>query len=380
MNTFDFRRSFDFGCDLGAAWAVLFPEDVRGRANSPDRVVSSGGQVPLAELKQDIRKPAQLNRSECCMLCGSALERILSGLSDTRFGTPGTYEIRRCVQCGFEQTWPVPSLAELKKLYEAQYNFGGETGTLYTKLREWFFLSFLYRLWIRLDGDISFHLKTGSGRLLDIGCNEGRGLRIYARNGFQVEGLELNTTAASVARSTGCAVHTCLLDDFQPAASYDVAVLSNVLEHSLDPRQMLADVRRILAIGGQVWISCPNSRSRLRALFGRSWINWHVPFHISHFSADGLQRLLSDAGFQNVEVHQITPALWFTQSCIAWLFARKGRKNTQLRNPILDFFPDDICSILAVPGAMAWESNRAWRLPAGRGNEGITLANPDLRN
>ena len=313
--------------------------------------------VQNAELLQDIRRPTEMNPKEDCILCGSALERILSGLSDTRFGTSGSYEIRRCGCCGFEQTWPVPSLADLKKLYEAQYNFGGETGTLYTRLREWFLMSFLYRLWIRLDGDISFHSRSGSGRLIDIGCNEGRGLRIYASNGFQVEGLELNATAAAVARSIGFDVHTCLLDEFHPKAAYDVAVLSNVVEHSLNPRQMLLDVNRILASGGQVWISCPNNESWLRRVFGRSWINWHVPFHISHFSAETLRRLLTDAGFLNAETHQITPALWVTQSCIAWLFAREGRKNGQLRNPFLTLFLMVFARFVLFPAL--WLGNRS---------------------
>jgi SAM-dependent methyltransferase len=294
--------------------------------------------VPSAELTQDIQRPAEMDPKERCLLCGSSLERILSGLTDTRFGTPGFYEIRQCGRCGFEQTWPVPSLADLKKLYESQYNFGGETGTLYTRLREWFFQSFLYRLWIHLDGDISFHSKSGAGRLIDIGCNEGRGLPIYSRNGFQVEGLELNANAAAVAWRIGFEVHTCLLDEFRPTALYDVAVLSNVLEHSLDPRQMLLEINRVLASGGQVWISCPNSKSWLRRVFGRSWINWHVPFHISHFSAETLRRFLNEAGFLNAEIRQITPALWVTQSFIAWIFAREGKKNRQLRNPFLTLF------------------------------------------
>lgn len=299
------------------------------------QLAGRANQAQHAELFQDILRPTEMDPKESCILCGSALNRILGGLSDTRFGTPGSYEIRRCGRCGFEQTWPVPSLVDLKKLYEAQYNFGGETGTLYTRLRGWFLMSFLYRLWIRLDGDISFHSRSGSGRLIDIGCNEGRGLRIYARNGFQVEGLELNATAAAVARRAGFNVYTCLLEELNPSAPYNIAVLSNVLEHSLDPQQMLRDVRRVLASGGQVWISCPNNQSWLRRIFGRSWINWHVPFHISHFSAETLQRSLTEAGFLNVEFHQITPALWVTQSCIAWLFAREGRKNVQLRNPFL---------------------------------------------
>jgi hypothetical protein len=172
-----------------------------------------------------------------------------------------------------------------------------------------------------------------------------------------VEGLELNATAAAVAAGAGFYVSTSLLDEFHPAAPYDVAVLSNVLEHSLDPGQMLLEVNRILADRGQVWISCPNSESWLRRVFGRSWINWHVPFHISHFSSQTLQRLLTEAGFLDVKIHQITPALWVTQSCIAWLFAKEGRKNGQLRNPFLTLFLMIFARFILFP--VLWLGNRS---------------------
>jgi 2-polyprenyl-3-methyl-5-hydroxy-6-metoxy-1,4-benzoquinol methylase len=270
-----------------------------------------------------------------CFACGADVVRSMSDLFDTRFGTSESYEVYRCSRCSLEQTSPVPSQLQLKQLYEREYNFGGQTDTFYTRMRGRFFSSRLYRLWVRLDGDVSFHLRTGSGRLLDIGCNEGRGLPIYAQNGFSVEGLELNENAAEVARRAGFTVQTCLLEELRPEELYDVAVLSNVLEHSLNPRQMLEAVFRVLDKGGQVWVSCPNARSWLRVAFGRSWINWHVPFHIFHFSTESLSQLLRDAGFTKIEIRQITPALWVAQSLIACVFARKGTKNRRLRSPLL---------------------------------------------
>jgi len=306
-----------------------------------------------------MRKRTGEKEKNRCILCESALEFTIGGLTDTRFGTPGSYEVHRCIRCGLEQTFPVPSLPELKKLYETQYNFGGETGALYSRMRERFLFSSLYRLWCRLDGDISFHLRNGSGRLLDIGCNEGRGLRIYTSNGFQAEGLELNETAAALARKVGFEVHTCLLEEFDPAVSYEFAVLSNVLEHSPDPRQMLRDVRRILARGGQVWISCPNSQSWLRTIFSRSWINWHVPFHIFHFSPKALRQFLAEAGFAQIEVSQITPALWVAESFITFLFAKEGKKNRQLRNPFLTAFLILLARIVLFPAL--WLGNRRGR-------------------
>ncbi len=316
-----------------------------------------------------IREPRNTSRQaqKTCLLCGSALDVLVDGLVDTRFGTLGSYEIHRCVRCGLEQTCPLPSAAELKSLYEAHYNFGGERDTLYTRLREKFLFSFLNRVWTQIDGDISFYLRRGTGRLLDIGCNEGRGLRLYTRNGFQVEGLEINERAAAEARKPGFIVHTCLLGEFVPTAPYDVAVLSNVLEHSLDPRQMLQDVHRILVGGGEVWISCPNSKSWLRQVFGRSWINWHVPFHISHFSAVTLRELLESAGYDQIDVRQITPAVWVAQSLIAYFFAAKGEKNRQLRNPFLTLFLMLLVRFVLFP--VLWLENRR-----GRGDCLLTIA------
>jgi 2-polyprenyl-3-methyl-5-hydroxy-6-metoxy-1,4-benzoquinol methylase len=286
-----------------------------------------------AELSTD-QGESGAREAAACILCGGALKKGLGGLFDTRFGLDGSYEVRLCRSCGLEQTSPIPTLPALKALYESHYNFGGEKDTLYTNLRARFYSSFLYRFWIRLDGDVSFHGSKGTGHLLDIGCNEGRGLNIYARNGFEVEGLELNAAAAAKARETGFKVHMCELADLSADSVYDVAVLSNVLEHSLDPRSMLVNVNKILKPGGKVWISCPNSRSFFRKLFGVHWINWHVPFHIAHFDAESLANLLRETGFSTILIRPISPAIWVTHSIIAKVFARKARPTREIRNPV----------------------------------------------
>ena len=274
-------------------------------------------------------------RQSTCLDCGGSLEELLNELFDTRYGIDGTYDIRRCVECGLEQIYPLPGPKELRDLYENHYNFRGEKRTLYTKMRGYFLDSFLYRLWIWSDGDVSFHSFKGTGRLLDIGCNEGRSLKIFARNGFEVTGLDLSEEAATAARADGFTVHTCDIGDFEPAALFDVAVLSNVLEHSSDPSRMLRDAARVLKPGGEIWISCPNSRSWQRSLFSRSWINWHVPFHISHFSTDLLDRLLRNAGFTPVKVRQVSPGAWLASSLIVLVFFQRGKPTRELRNPLL---------------------------------------------
>jgi SAM-dependent methyltransferase len=227
-------------------------------------------------------------------------------------------------------------------------------------LRARFLASPAYRAWLALDGDISFHARPGRGRLIDIGCNEGRGLTLYARNGFSaVEGLETNPVAADAARRRGFVVHGGALTAFQPDAPYDVAVLSNVLEHALDPVAMLRDVRRILTPDGEVWISCPNAASWLRHVFGRRWINWHVPFHVVHFTAATLSRALASGGFTTVAQDQATPALWVAHSILAALTARRGHATRLLRQPLA------VMALMAVArGALfplLWLGNRVGR-------------------
>ena len=273
--------------------------------------------------------PSHHNRP--CGMCGQGCRLLLDGMGDDRFGAPGAYAILKCTHCGLEQTWPRPSEPELKALYEQFYNTGITPVSAYRRLRERFFSSGLYRLWLAWDGDMSFHGRRGAGRLLDVGCNEGRGLSLYAQDGFQVEGLELNEAAAALARRRGFPVHPAPLAQFRPQEPFDVVVLANVLEHAWDPAAMLAQVRRLLGPGGEVWISCPNAASLWRRLFGRAWVNWHVPFHLWHFSPQTLQELLDSANFSIIDHKTFTPALWVTHSICLKLSRKKGVHNKLMR-------------------------------------------------
>lgn len=271
--------------------------------------------------------------STACLACGGQTATTLDGVFDVKFGVPGTFRISRCCRCGIEQTLPRLSPEELFATYERYYNFRNDDVDGYLRRRSTLIKSGIYRLWVRLDGDISFILKRGAGRrLLDVGCNEGRNLELYRRSGFAAEGVESNPVAASAARQRGLPVHVGEFDDLPTSAGpYDVIVLSNVLEHSLSPVDMVAQARRHLRPGGELWVSCPNAASWARHLFGRSWINWHPPFHLAHFASRNLHTLLVDNGFEVSEAQNRTPALWVAQSLLARRYAVPGRPTTAMR-------------------------------------------------
>lgn len=283
---------------------------------------------------------------------------VLSSAYDNRFGAPGAYDILRCDACGQLQTSPRLDEAALIDAYETYYNYGSGA-TAYAGLRDRLVRSWPYRLWLACDGDITFQTVKGSGRLLDVGCNEGRGLVEFRRNGFAAEGQEINAIAADMARARGFAVSTEPLAQMPGAGSYDVVVLSNVLEHATDPRAMLGDVARLLRKGGEVWITLPNAASAWRGVFGRQWINWHVPYHITHFDAATLSRLLTGCGFAVADLRNETPALWIAQSIIAALFARPGRPCRQMR--MIPVVVPLVAAVRIVLFPLLWWLNRRHR-------------------
>ncbi len=291
-----------------------------------------------------------------CLLCRSTrLAPVLTELRDNRFGSPGAWTILGCDDCGLRQTDPLPTPDQLRDLYERHYNAGAaEEGTSpWARLRAKLLASPLYWLFLFLDGDVSFHTRRGSGRLLDVGCNEGRGLALYRANGFEPEGLELNRVAAAAARAKGFTVHEVDVAALTPERRFRVVVLSNVLEHALDPIAMLRAVRGLLEPGGEVWISLPNAESALGQRWGRDWINWHVPFHITHFSAPRLSRLLTETGFGPFAWRNVTPALWVAQSAIAHRFP--GEPHRQ-RAPLPVIWRMAVARLLLFPLLSWWNA------------------------
>lgn len=298
--------------------------------------------IEMAEITMSRRGSPEVVSEEECPVCHSnSYSRDCEGIFDTRFGISGDFSIFHCNGCGLQRTFPVFSDSELKTYYERHYNFGGESDTLYTRIRGLFLLSWFYRIWLTIDSDVSFHSRKGKGKLLDVGCNEGRGLAIYRNNGFDAEGVEINSAAAQKARGNGFVVHSTFpgnpssRPDSREKGLYDIVVLSNVLEHSTNPEKFLAEISAILKPGGELWISCPNSRSWLRSMFGKYWINWHVPFHIFHFSSKSITRLLKNNGFEVRKIVNQTPSLWISHSFISRFFARRGFPTRMLRNPFL---------------------------------------------
>lgn len=133
------------------------------------------------------------------------------------------------------------------------------------------------------------------GRVLDIGCGIGDML------GFRpgTVGVDINPLNVAACAAAGYEA-VCMEPDCLPFgnASFDGAILDNVLEHIAEPRPLLADARRVLVPGGTLICGVPGRKGYASD-----------PDHKVFYDEAGLVRLLEGAGFATREIFY-TPIHW----------------------------------------------------------------------
>ena len=148
-------------------------------------------------------------------------------------------------------------------------------------------------------------------RLLDIGCGAGDFLAMARKQGFEVYGLELSAPAAQLATEYyNIQVDLQDIADDPREGFFDVVTLIGLLEHVIDPRDMLRHAHRLLSSNGILFIYTPvwgkydflasflarASRNRFTRLIDRR-IN---QAHLQIFPKTTLINLLEELGLETL--------------------------------------------------------------------------------
>ena len=154
-------------------------------------------------------------------------------------------------------------------------------------------------------------LRSGRGKLLDVGCSIGQFLDLARTDGWQVEGVEVNSDACAVARSEyGLTVHNAKLEDVGfPAASFDVITLWGVFEHLTDPNVMLRTIRGLLKPGGHVLFFVPNGHSLIVRMTREHNSTASGRAHLWYFSPDTMTKILEKNGFIKESEFSVLPQI-----------------------------------------------------------------------
>jgi len=330
-----------------------------------------------------------------CYICGSDGRVLYQGLKDRLFGAPGMWSLKQCggnPSCGLVWLDPMPVERDIGKLYatyfthETQTVSGMSNITSYRKKIKDAVLSHAFDyterapngpavvfgylaaqsrfLRERIGRSLMWLNGVRRGRLLDIGCGNGRFLVRMRDLGWEAVGFEPDTEAARIGRERyGLEIYSRALEDVGSSEDlFDAVTLGHVIEHLPDPLQTLGTANRLLKEGGRIVIATPNTASLGHRWFRQTWRGLEAPRHLFLFSPNALRKTVEKAGFK-------TSFLWTYSGSAAKIWAKSCAIKNWKRFPGLN--PNDAYSKYYRPsgkiflGVEHWLTGWPFRRPWG---------------
>ena len=145
--------------------------------------------------------------------------------------------------------------------------------------------------------------RLGSGQcLLEVGCGGGGFLEVLRDEGFAVEGVETAVGAVPYWTRRGLTVHRGLLEEFHPAAPFDIVLMWSVMDHFYDPIDALRICHAALRPGGWIFIGNVNTGGFDHHVMGFDCATFSPPGRVNYYGVESLSVHLGIAGFDVVEV------------------------------------------------------------------------------
>jgi 2-polyprenyl-3-methyl-5-hydroxy-6-metoxy-1,4-benzoquinol methylase len=294
-----------------------------------------------ANLPEDIIQPNNIADTllETCVVCHASNAENFCAVHDRLLETDREiWQIRRCRDCGFGWTLPHSKPESFSRHYPDGYY--GET----EKTIEEFLSGKLARTrsWRGEMGKVRLVGKyISGGRILDVGCGEGKFLwaldgRRWSRTGVEPSKKTLDLVKSRL-QGLRLIPGTIGSHDLDPE-SFDAITFWHVLEHIPDTPSVLRRAASLLRPGGWIFISLPNFDSLQAKIFRKYWYHLDVPRHIYHFSKSSLDLLLEQVHFsicqhlsfsRDVNFHSLKHSLlsWSEDrfgSCVPYYLLKPG--------------------------------------------------------
>ena len=229
-----------------------------------------------------------------CQLCGVTAPEEVQHQPGFRILSEGReipFDIHTvlCTVCGLVSTDPQPAPGQLARFYAAQERDAFVEGEDEARIPG---------EGSRLDQARWIEAELGSLaglRVLEIGCYDGYLLHRLEAAGARGLGIEPSARAARLgAERHGVEIRAGGFEEVELApGSFDLIVLSHVLEHMGQPRATLERCRELLAPRGHLFVEVPNLwKPRID-----SAVNFFTFDHLFNFSPETLAALFRSCGF-----------------------------------------------------------------------------------
>lgn len=220
-----------------------------------------------------------------CPICGSGT---------AQYAVRNNWPIFRCSSCRHGFVFPRPTHADVTAANAAETAAGG------------FAKPDLAAALARRDITSTLRLVQRAhaipGRMLDVGAGDGAFSMGLSSLGYQPHMIDLDPrghlTAAAMPNASFAQETFESLSDRGP---YALILMSQVLEHALDPMDWLARSRTLLAPGGVLVIALPNFGGIYRLLGSRDPY-LIPPVHVNFFTPRSLRLALAQKGFTPLRI------------------------------------------------------------------------------
>lgn len=217
--------------------------------------------------------------------------------------TSDTFYIYTCKQCTTEFVWPRPSIDDIKYYYDtkriskkeesiatykesiSKLSYGGtkEAKFLLSKIKK---------------------LIPPPAKLADVACGNGHHLKVALNLGYDILGIEISNSALEICKKVqGVDNKKLIYASFEEIEgleieSFDVIIMSQVLEHVIDPNIWINKAYKLLRNDGVLCIAVPNHASIESKILRKKYGFYCPPEHINFFKPQSFIKIAENKKFE----------------------------------------------------------------------------------
>jgi 2-polyprenyl-3-methyl-5-hydroxy-6-metoxy-1,4-benzoquinol methylase len=246
--------------------------------------------------------------------------------SEPLHDAPSPWQLRRCTETGFvflanppaqeqfqdEYAWEVTHEREADRRRQSEPAIHAMSTAMKTFRQRFLKRDKVATMLSRTLVQCASRKPSTTVRLVDVGCAYGTlAVRVatmlpedVARR-LEPIGIEISNHLAAKADETlrrrgGRCLHGTAIEGLRAleAGHADVIVLSCILEHEIEPLELLRQCHERLAPHGQVIIKIPNYASLGRLIRGPKWCGYRWPDHVNYFTPRTLRMIAERASLR----------------------------------------------------------------------------------
>lgn len=223
-----------------------------------------------------------------CPICASESKPFC-----TKHAAGKDWHIAKCRNCGHGFVVNRPTLADLTVANESEstnHALGGMNVSDYSAHQDAQLFASLVRATVPAP--------PISPRVLDVGCGNGAFSYPFWKIGYVPLLTDLDSRAAgATAVMTGATFQRVTFEDLTDPGGFDAIIMSQVLEHALDPMAWLTKAANILTKHGRLLVALPNFGGIYR-LLGAKDPYLIPPVHVNFFTPKSMRLAMAAAGLK----------------------------------------------------------------------------------